>query len=258
MIRPAKRAIHRALNAVGYEISRPAFGVHENAFDAQEHILGALDVTVVIDAGANEGQTSLQYARRFPAATIHAFEPFSKSFAILEVAARRQPRIVPHQEAVGDREGSRRLHLNARASTNSFFETSAAAREYVDARLMETVDVEEVPVTTLDVFCDRNHVQHVDVLKLDVQGSELLALRGATGLLSEHRVDVVYSETLFASLYEGQAGFCDLHAELSRHGYGLYGIFDLNYGTNGLLAWADGLWVSPSVGRTGKAAGRRR
>jgi len=88
-------------------------------------------------------------------------------------------------------------------------------------------------------------VAKVDILKLDIQGGEADALRGAAGMLSRSRVTAVFTEAHFAELYEGQADFCAIDQLLREHGYDLYGLFDFNYGRTGVLAWADALYISP-------------
>ncbi len=42
---------------------------------------------------------------------------------------------------------------------------------------------ESVKTTTLDAYIERNAVRHVDLIKMDIEGAELLALKGASGLL---------------------------------------------------------------------------
>jgi hypothetical protein len=46
---------------------------------------------------------------------------------------------------------------------------------------------------------------------------------------------------LFAPLYEGQAKFCDVSAILTRHGYQLFGLYNLVHGDRG-LGWGDAIF----------------
>ena len=52
-----------------------------------------------------------------------------------------------------------------------------------------------VQVTTLDAFCTTQGVDRIDFLKLDIEGSELPALRGAERLLHEGCIGCVMVET---------------------------------------------------------------
>lgn len=72
-----------------------------------------------------------------------------------------------------------------------------------------------VQVTTIDEFVDRQEIERIDVLKLDIQGAELMALRGATNTLRNMHVQVIYTESLFVPHYEGNALFHELWSFLA-------------------------------------------
>jgi hypothetical protein len=84
---------------------------------------------------------------------------------------------------------------------------------------------------------------------MDIQGGELMALKGATKLLSTQAIDLIYSEVLFADLYENQGYFHDISQYLREYGYFLYGLYNMNYGKskNGVLAWADAIFICPRI-----------
>jgi FkbM family methyltransferase len=201
----------------------------------------------VFDVGANVGQTSLRYHSLFPQAVIHAFEPFDESYDALCRAVVGVPQIHTVRAAVADTSGSRQLRVNRRSSTNSLFDVSPGAGKSVDPKLMAATGHREVAVITLDEYCAKEGIDRIHVLKVDVQGGELLVLAGAEGLLGSGQIDVIYAEVLYSDLYEGQADFCDVRNLLKQHGYGLYGLYDLNYGRNGMLSWSDALFVSPRL-----------
>jgi hypothetical protein len=109
------------------------------------------------------------------------------------------------------------------------------------------VGEETVSTITLDHFCEQNQINQIDVLKMDIQGYELKALQGARNLLSRRAVRLVYSEVLFAPLYTGQAFFHDISAFLAGFGYHLYSLYALMRGRNGMLGWADAIFLSPKM-----------
>ena len=221
--------------------------MHQDDPLAAQRALLSEGAAVIFDVGANVGQSAAAYRTAFPQAAIHCFEPFASSFRELEERCRGWEGVRAHQLAVSDRSGTAVLHVNRTSTTNSLFATSAAGAGFVDPRQMESLDSTEVATTTLDDFCREHQIEHVSLLKLDIQGAEQKALRGTSGLLRSQRVDVVYTEVLFAPLYEGQADICDVLGELGAAGYQLYGLYDLNAGRNGLLAWGDALFVSPRL-----------
>lgn len=66
------------------------------------------------------------------------------------------------------------------------------------------------------------------MLKVDVQGAELDALRGATGELA--RIDCVKLEFNFAPMYDGQTRLPELFAFMDEHGFRRFLQLDLRIG----------------------------
>jgi len=200
-----------------------------------------------MDVGAHVGQSAKQYLERFPAATIHCFEPSPESYRQLVAGFHDRVSVIAHNVALGDRAGTRELRLNERSSTNSLLEPDERSASYIDSRQLSAGATKPVEVATLDSFCADRGIERIDILKVDVQGAELLVLQGGAALLNRSAIAIVYVESQFAPLYRDQADFWSLSAYLHDCGYVLYGLFDLCYGRNGLLAWADALWLAPSL-----------
>ena len=176
-----KKLIHSTLRRYGYAITRPTYGIHDDAFDAQRFLLGQRDVRVIFDVGSNLGQTALKYTATFPASVIYAFEPDRNAYADLARRTAGVAMIKPRNLAVSAESGTATLHVNVRSSTNSLFETSSQAGRFVAAELMEERSTVEVKTVTLADFCKDERIDQVDILKVDVQGAELMVLQGEIG-----------------------------------------------------------------------------
>jgi FkbM family methyltransferase len=79
----------------------------------------------------------------------------------------------------------------------------------------------EVPVTTLDAFCESETLQEVDFLQIDVQGANLQVLQGAKDLLNRS-VLAVQVEVEFAPLYINQPLFNDIDKCLKEWKFTLF------------------------------------
>ena len=98
-------------------------------------------------------------------------------------------------------------------------------------------------VTMLDTLM-REHWQNgtVDLLKIDVQGAELMALRGGEQTLK--RVRFVLTEVSFTRLYEGSCVLGELYSFLRERGFCLLAFQEGFRGQDGELLQCDALFKS--------------
>jgi FkbM family methyltransferase len=127
---------------------------------------------VFFDVGANFGLFSLLAAARVgPEGQVHAFEPAPSAFQHLRLNARinSAANVQLNNCAVADAVGSRRLYLSTgwNQGTHSFWQQEQHGADC------------SVDCVTIDEYVARHHVPRLDVLKIDVEGADLLVLRGA-------------------------------------------------------------------------------
>jgi FkbM family methyltransferase len=149
---------------------------------------------VVFDAGAHVGLVAIQLAtlRRGRGDSIHAFEPCRANVARLRRNLELNPglSVQLHEVAVGDREAEVTLATAPHGSD------LAGTRVVTDAGLDDGPGgrTERAPMITLDGFTEQIGIDRIDVLKLDVEGSEIRALEGAASLMSGQRIGCVVCE----------------------------------------------------------------
>jgi len=84
-------------------------------------------------------------------------------------------------------------------------------------------------------------------LKLDIEGSELTALRGASEKLAHHSIELIYTEIMFVPHYEGGPMFYELCSFLSNFNYTLFNVYNLKRAVNRQLRWGNAIFVSPDI-----------
>jgi FkbM family methyltransferase len=196
----------------------------------------------IFDIGANEGQTTDRYSQMFPTAKIYCFEPVPEVFTILERKFHENPQIIVNQLAVSDAVGTADFYLHA--STLNVW--NSLLPKVSGSIVPEDLSAVKVPTITIDVFCDRHNIKTIDLLKLDIQGGELLALKGALNMLQKGGIKLIYSEVNFSDLYQGQAMFQDIAAYLHDFGYRTYGLYNFYNPNDGPLGWGDAIFFRPS------------
>lgn len=163
----------------------------------------------VLDIGANVGSYTLLFARWVgDAGHVYAFEPAAESRAGLERHVSLnglQARVTVRPEAVTDRSGEA-----------PFIDDGT----HGDNRLVPgaTSETRTVPALSIDDFCEASRLAP-DVIKIDIEGAELDALRGAQRTIAARGASLaVFMElhpTIWPSLGVTRA---DLEAELHRQG----------------------------------------
>jgi FkbM family methyltransferase len=217
----------------------------ENAFDAQRLFFGRDSEPIIFDVGAYTGKVTRTYRKIFPRARLYCFEPFPGSFRELEkLSVAAQVKLYPL--AVSDQAGKTTLHVNTDASCNSIFPRPQAGPAYYssEARNVERIEVDTI---TIDGFCTHEHIRRIDILKLDVEGAEIRALKGAHNILSEHAVTLIYTEVMFIPHYEGGCLFHEVAGWLKRYEYTLFNLYNLKRARNGQLRWGNAIFLSPQA-----------
>ena len=195
----------------------------------------------IFDIGAYDGRISKEFLMKFPQAEIHAFEPFPESFEKLNKLKESQKGLIANNCAIADTIGHKDLHVNSFSPTNSLYESNSV-NDYHN-NLMKTQNIISVKTDTIDNYCKANAIQHIDILKMDIQGGELDALKGAEELLSKKKISYIYVEVEFVEMYKKQPLFIDIASYLKGYGFSLYNLYHSVIDSTGQLMWADALFV---------------
>ena len=167
----------------------------------------------MVDVGAHTGEWSRAALRYAPGGTIFALEPSPEPYARL--AATTDTRMRPFLTGLSDAAGTRTLWMpTGKPELASVHRRDL--REF-DMTADSSVGVE---MTTLDAFCEANGIEHITMLKLDVEGHELAVLAGAQATLSAERVDVIQLEFGGSNL-DSRTYLRDFIDALAPYGFGL-------------------------------------
>jgi FkbM family methyltransferase len=171
---------------------------------------------VVLDCGANIGQTARNLRQAYPEATIYCFEPVQDICDQL-VRASAALNIIPVQSAVSDRNGWADINLTASSESHSLLGQLEGFNPL--AEHLQVIGSERVRMVRLDDWCPEVDIDpaSVGILKMDVQGAELMALRGAENMLQTVRA--VLLEVAFVPFYRNCPLFEQIEAFMRGHGF---------------------------------------
>ena len=169
------------------------------------------DARVVFDVGADDGKSVVQFLKAFPKAQIYSFEPARMMFCHLRDKFANNRRVSTFNTALGSTNGT------ARFTTDLVLTGLSRIDEY---------GKDEVPIETLDTFCAREGVEHIDFLKIDTEGHDLEVLKGAMGMLDRKAISAVQVEAGMSPENDFHVSFEKMKSYLDQRGYHAFGIYE--------------------------------
>lgn len=183
-LQPLYRKLH-ALALVGMNYG----GTIYEAGDRVAILHTASPNPVVFDGGAHVGDYTQIVLEARPGATIHAFEPAPDSFAAL--LERFPSGVMVHNYGLSDEDGEATLYADEGQSQSASI-LPQERQHWENHGGFQPVGT--VTLRTIDACCTEHGIEQIDLLKLDIEGAELAALRGARRMLDEERIGLIQFE----------------------------------------------------------------
>lgn len=210
---PAKLWLRSVAGRAGLSIGRDPFAAR------LARTLRTLGITTVVDVGANEGQYAGLLRASGYAGAIVSYEPVSDAFDRLAKRADGDAAWTCVRAGVGDEPGSVEINVSANSYSSSILpitDRHVAVDPDSAYQRVETVELRTVDGEVARLGLDPGRT----LLKVDTQGYEEQALRGAAGVLP--RLAAVQLELSTAEVYAGQALAPALTALLEGAGFLLW------------------------------------
>jgi FkbM family methyltransferase len=181
----------------------------------------------ICDIGANEGDWTRTVKKIWPRSPffmvegnykhIQSLKAVGEQFAITYLGDRL--RNVTMWEDPGDK-----ITVTNGHTGNSIFRENGEHASFVNATR---------PMLTLDMLSKQRRMPPCNLLKLDVQGAELLVLRGAAATL--RHVEVITMELAVVQYNDGAPLWFETHVELDQLGFVAWDVLQLHYDGNTLI-----------------------
>jgi FkbM family methyltransferase len=145
----------------------------------------------IFDVGSNKGQF-LQVVLENIATekfSIHCFEPGRETFKLLAESFKEDNRIKLNNVGIGKENGRALLYYDAIGSG-----LASLTKRKLDHLGINFDKSESVTITTIDNYCSENGIDHIHLLKMDIEGHELDALAGSRRMFDRKSIDIVTFE----------------------------------------------------------------
>ena len=208
-------------------------------FDEIESL--GIPITGVVHIGAHEGRETEEYQVRGldPIVLVEANPKYAQD---LRQAFEFQDGIFVAENAISDEAGEVAFNIATSDQSSSLLNLGTHAKLYPGITYAEQIKVKAI---TLDQ-CMKNLLPdpakraRVNLLTMDIQGAELMALRGGIQTLSH--IDAIQLEVNYEELYEGCPSIWDLDEFLAKQGFVRY-----KTDTPFHRSWGDALYVRRPV-----------
>jgi len=226
-----KRVVWRAARPLALQLLR-----HTGTFDVTWRSLRklrdrGLKVQFAIDGGAATGEWTLAFKKLYKDAQVLCVEPRDSAQAELKDLAKALSGVQLAQTLLGDKDGEVEFHEH---DDQSSMLKNASGKAFGVSR--------KAPITTLDGLLRSRSLPAPDLIKLDLQGAELMCLRGAKESLKH--TQLVILELLIIPLYKGAPTLADTMSFMQEQGFRCYDVLSLwHRPLDGALAFGDFVFI---------------
>ena len=184
---------------------------------------------MVIDIGANKGQFALACREWAPNAQIISFEPLEGPARVFKALFSAETKVRLYEVAIGPITCRSTIHISAHEDSSSLLPIgSIQVSNYPGTQQIGLAEVEVRPLVSM---LQKEEIPSPALIKLDVQGFEMEALRGCEDLLE--CFEYIYCECSFVELYSGQKLAHEIIQWLRDQNFMFVGIFNVNYDISG-------------------------
>ncbi|MDD2881517.1 MAG: FkbM family methyltransferase [Rhodoferax sp.] len=213
------RLIQNGLQAIGYDILSLAYS-QEYVYDRHlKKVLKQLQISTVLDIGANIGGYGRLLRSIGFRGLIHSFEPCSAPFVELNKAAAGDSDWVLHQIGIGNQIGPTEINIMAGSELSSLLQPRETSSR------MSVVGTETIHLQTLDSL-DLPIDWSKTFVKVDTQGYDSAVIEGGLNRLKQ--VPLLQTEVSFLPIYQSMPSFSEFLALLTANGFDLLGMYPVS------------------------------
>lgn len=193
--------------------------------DLADKLIGKDNVKYIVEIGARDCRETLAFQDNFSRAEIYTFECNPDTLPLCRERVANISNIHLIEKAVSDKDGKLTFYQTDNEKTKTSRPdgnpgASSLFKANPDYPLEKYVQKEiTVDSTTLSSFCREVGLSQIDLMWLDIQGAELMALKAAGDYLS--KIKLIHTEVEFYKVYMDQPLYKDIRNYLAENGFRL-------------------------------------
>lgn len=143
--------------------------------------------TAVLDIGANFGQMTIEFSKLAGnGGKIYSFEAQEYVFKFLEknIKNNHLTNVVPIQKAVWDKEGETLNFLDLELNCGAMYSGNSVTGNSNNTKAVKTITIDSL-----------NIQEKISFMKVDIEGADIFALRGARETIMKNRMPIIFEYT---------------------------------------------------------------
>lgn len=194
------------------------------------------DIKVILDIGARDLTESIFLSESYPNSKVISFECNPQTLSICREKSKNHPNIELIDKAVNEYNGTCKFYPINPSKTKTTWEDGnpgasslfVANDNYPFEKYVQ--DEIEVDCVRIDTILTERNIDKVDIIWMDLQGAELIALKSIGDILKN--VSIICTETEMTPMYKNQALFNDIDNFLKQDFDFVHGNLNATWGTD--------------------------
>jgi len=219
--------LHRRIPQIfGYDLIH----IKRNHPTIESHLkilFSSLNMNVVLDVGANDGQFGSMLRKNGYKGYIFSFEPVFTSYENLEKQSFDDPKWTTYNYALGSENKKMEINVTNATAFASFLDPNQYAKSIrakeVPVTRKEIVEIKKLDDVFTGIMSNLSIEKHNIFLKMDTQGYDLEVFKGAKNIIS--KIVAIQSEISILPLYEGMPDYIETITEYRKEGFEITSLY---------------------------------
>lgn len=191
---------------------------------------------VIIDVGANEGQSIKRFDLIFNNCVIHSFEPIKKCFDKI-VENYPSKKFIKNNYALSNKNSNKIFFINKHSYTSGFNRINKSYDQLHEKdKIINNIKVKTIK---LDTYINLNKIK-----KIDTQGHELDVLKGAKNSLKKNIFYFVEVEIILCNYYIKKINLHEIDRIMCKNNFDLFSLQEFVYNKDNQIKWFDLLYIN--------------
>ncbi|KKQ34802.1 MAG: Methyltransferase FkbM family [Candidatus Nomurabacteria bacterium GW2011_GWB1_37_5] len=192
-------------------------------------LLDKSKIKTIFELGARDCQNTTILHNEYPRSNVYAFECNPDTLEECRNRIKLLKRAELIEKAVSNKNGKLTFYSidQSKSDKTSWSDGNPGAssifkisKKYPNEKLIQKkITISSIKLST---FLKKNNVKNIDLLFMDIQGAELLALRGLENSIK--KVKIIHTEANFVAFYNKQALYGDIKKFLNNKGFFIYSV----------------------------------